>query len=142
MRHLPLLLLFAACEPEDGLDLGDACPGLDCRDQLTLSFTNALGEPTSDFELTLYESRSIVGTLSCPSNTGDLPNATCLEGGAALYVYAESVEILVSDTLVSGAGYAGFITPAWEAPYDSEECGHYCYLAEERVQFEGCMDCE
>jgi hypothetical protein len=35
----------------------------------------------------------------------------------------------------------GTIVPSWDAPYDSEECGHSCYLAEESVTLEACDGC-
>jgi hypothetical protein len=40
-----------------------------------------------------------------------------------------------------GASFGGTIVPSWEAPYNSDECGHFFYLAEETVTLEACDGC-
>lgn len=133
------LLLLSACTSTPPDDSGAECPMLDCRDTLSVTVLAVDGAPSDAFNYrATADGVSISGTCTEPASQ---PDATCLgDGRVDLYLYGATVELGV-DEGDDAPYWSGTLTPAWEAPYDSEQCGHYCYLAEETVQLEPCDGC-
>ena len=121
--------------------IGAACPMLDCQDALTVTVLNDGGTPESSFSGTATPSEGDPVAFSCDAGVGSGAGFHCLSGGQVeLNVHGETVELSVSEG-PDGASWSGTLTPEWDSPYDSPECGHYCDLAEETVELEGCGDC-
>ena len=144
-----LLASLLACSPDKpddsspgSGDTGDACPMLDCRDTLTLTVLGVNGAPSDWFTFNVTATVSTeTSSGSCGSEPHSQEGATCYgDGRVDVYLYGESVELFVAEG--DDAPYwFGTLTPTWTAPYDSDECGHYCYLAEETVQLLPCEGC-
>lgn len=139
---LTLLLLACTGVPDDTAfgddtsedDTGDTCPGLDCRDSLTVTFLDPSGTPTGSFFGDAQVDGVGVATFNCNDASSTFEGGLCLgEGRLELWVYAAVVSFAVF-TGDDAPEFRGDVTPAWTAPYDSEECGHYCYIAEETAQ--------
>jgi hypothetical protein len=112
---------------------GPECPGLDCIDSLTLTVLDPSGARVERFGGWASVADGAEIAFSC----GDTPvtdaGARCLgEGRVELVLYGDTVTLHV-DQGDGGATFDGSVEPVWEAPYDSEECGHYCYLSEATV---------
>lgn len=134
-----LISSLLACKTTDGnansdTSLGDQCPQLDCRDRLTLLVLNPDGSPADSFSGTVTTPQLDAVEFSCPSEADSFPGGYCDDvGEVATYVYGLTVEASVSAGL-DAPSFNGELTPVWTAPYDSPDCGHYCYLAEETIQ--------
>lgn len=146
-----LTLLMAACilvlPGKDGApppvdDSGPtACVELDCRDTLTLNIVSTTGRPSGWFAGTLSPPDASPVSFVCGAEASTFDGGVCNgDGSVSLWVYAESFSLSV-DEGDDAAYYYGAVTPAWTAPYDSEACGHYCYVAEETVELVPCEMC-
>lgn len=141
-----LISSFLACKTTDssGNDdtaLGDECPQLDCRDRLTLVVLDPDGSPADSYSGTVSTPQLDAVEFSCPSEADSFPGGYCDDGGeVATYIYGLTVEVSVSAG-IDAPSFTGEITPVWTAPYDSPDCGHYCYMAEETIQLEPCDGC-
>ncbi len=140
-----MLFLLLACTGIAGDDSTkgvDPCPMLDCRDTLSLSVLGVDGSPATSFEFRIQppDGASLISG-TCGGDPVSNPDATCYgDGRVDVYTYGETLEVAVSEG--DDAPYwSGILTPAWTAPYDSEACGHYCYLAAETVQLVPCEGC-
>ena len=129
--------------PSPGADTSqvNTCPGLDCADALTLTVLDPDGAAAVQFSGHVTRTDGTLLSFSC----GDAPvtddGAVCLGSGQVqLMVYGEVLDVYI-DQGDDAPFFSGTITPAWDAPYDSEECGHYCYIAEESVSLVPCDDC-
>jgi hypothetical protein len=127
-----LLTLAAACSTPS-LDSGPACPGLDCVDTLTLTVLNPDGSPADRFSGSASGPDGVEVAFACDDSASADADPRCRgEGRVELLLYGASVQVHV-DQGDDAPSFDGAVEPAWEAPYDSEECGHYCYLAEASV---------
>ena len=138
-----ILFLLACGSPGDsGADSGgDLCPMLDCRDALSLTILSPDGEPSAWFDVSAYVDGVAVGSWMCGSTGESFEGATCYgDGRVDLYLYAEVLEIHASEG-ADAPSWSGSLSPAWTAPYDSEACGHYCWLADETIELEPCDGC-
>lgn len=141
-----LLSLLLACETTDsngdsGTAVGDSCPQLDCRDRLTLTVLDPDGDPADTYSGSVTTPQLDEVVFSCPSDADSFPGGYCDDDGeVATYIYGLTVEVNVSAG-DDAPSFSGELTPVWEAPYDSPECGHYCYMAEETVQLVPCDGC-
>lgn len=145
-----ILPLLACLHPDSGIPLDstdttdsgtDACPGLDCRDQLDLLVLGVDGSPSDGFGGTLSWTDADPVAFNCWDDTSAFDGGMCLgDGGVRFWTYAASYALSVFEG-DDAPWWAGTLTPSWTAPYDSEECGHYCWMAEEVVQLEPCEGC-
>lgn len=136
---IAVLLLLLACTSSPPDDSSGACPMLDCRDTLSVTVLAVDGSPSDAFNYRANaDGVAISGSCNGPASQAD---ANCLgDGRVELYLYGTSVELAV-DEGDDAPYWSGTLTPTWAAPYDSDACGHYCYLAEETVQLEPCDGC-
>ncbi len=135
---IPVLVACTLGDKDSGVPV--ECPGLDCRDELTLTILSPDGSPSDGFT----GNATIEGgaaSFSCFGSASTQERAACGEDGVLrLYLYATTVYLGVAEG--DDAPYwSGELTPSWTAPYDSDECGHYCYLAEERITLLPCEGC-
>ncbi len=116
-----LALLLLACS-EPALDT-TACPGLDCVDSITLRAMDPAGVVLA-VRGSIGEEATTAVTFDCTTTpSGEGCNS---DGSVTVYVYARTVQVNV-DNASGTLGYHGELDPMWDAPYDSEACGHYCY---------------
>ncbi len=143
----PMLILLLACDLKLGGDSNpvtgtEPCPMLDCRDTLSLTVLRVDGSPALDFEYRVQppDGGALVSG-SCNAEGASSADALCYgDGRVDVFVYGETLEVSVSEG--DDAPYwSGTLTPVWTAPYDSEACGHYCYLTSETVQLVPCEGC-
>lgn len=133
------LLLLLACQPD--LDGASDCPGLDCRDELTLQVFSPDGSPSTSFAGALTPPDADPIALACHAPGDSFDGGYCDgDGKVRIWTYAESYALTVYEGM-DAPYWSGTITPAWTAPYDSDECGHYCWIAEEAVLLEPCEGC-
>lgn len=137
------LLAAIACTGGDDSDSNPVteCPGLDCRDAISIFVLGVDGSPALSFAGTVTPPDSEPIDFTCTGTQSWFDEGICNEDGSVtLWVYAESLGVNLA--IGEDAPYfSGDIAPAWTAPYDSEECGHYCYIALETVQLEPCEGC-
>ena len=137
-----LLLLLACAGSGSGTDTMSACPGLDCQDAITLSVYDPGGTPTTWFEGNLLTEAAEEIEFSCGWTSSSFEGGVCEgEGRVTLYTYTPTLTGWMDAGAADGPSWSGTITPDWTAPYDSEACGHYCYLSEEDVTMEACDGC-
>lgn len=143
---LYILPLLVGCGILDATkDSGDsgmtACLGMECRDAMTLTVLGVNGEPEQSFSGTATPAQGEAVSFVCEGGTGSGLGYSCqADGVVQLYVYADVVTVYVSQG-PDGASWSGDLRPEWDAPYDSEQCGHYCYLTDASVTLEPCGDC-
>lgn len=137
------LLLLAACVGGGGDSAGTApCPALDCRDALTLRLVDETGAPVTAFVATWDDGAGFAGELDCASGTGGSGSAYCVDGTLTLFFYGPTVQVEVVDAACTHA-VSTTVEAAWEAPYDSEDCGHYCWIGDETLTLEPVdLECE
>jgi hypothetical protein len=139
------LALLMGCPLSEKDDTGSdtippTCPELDCRDMLTLTVLDVSGSPSDGFSGTLTPPDASPISFQCWGESS-FEGGMCLGSGqVVLFAYAESFSLWI-DEGDDAPYFTGTLTPSWQAPYDSEECGHYCWIAEESVQLEPCKDC-
>jgi hypothetical protein len=118
-----------------------ACPGLDCVDSLTLTVLDPSGAPAERFGGWAAVGDGARISFVCGDTPLTDPGARCRdEGRVELNLYGDVVDVYV-DQGDDAPNFQGSIAPTWEAPYDSEECGHYCYLSEVSVTLDPCDGC-
>lgn len=79
--------------------------------------------------------------FSCGWTSSTFADGTCEgQGVVTLHTYTPSLSGWL-DGGDDAPSWSGTITPEWTAPYDSEACGHYCYLAEEEITLDPCVGC-
>lgn len=138
-----MLFLLLACVPPASVNddsAPDPCPMLDCRDTLSLTVLGVDGGPSLWFSYNVDAGGTTLSGI-CGASPDTQPDAICYgDGRVDLHVYSESLDVLVAEG--DDAPYwSGTLTPSWTAPYDSEECGHYCYIADETIQLLPCEGC-
>ena len=118
-----------------------ACPELDCRDQLTLTVLGVDGSPSGFLEGALSPPDASPIPFWCGAELRDFEGGQCLGGGqVGLWVYGERFGLWV-DEGDDAPWWSGTLAPTWDAPYDSPECGHYCWRAAETVTLLPCDGC-
>lgn len=124
------ILTLSACSPTlEGQPTDAPCPGLDCIDTLTLRAMDSAGAVVPVRGTIGDEDGANTQTFDCTSSATESGAAQCRSDGSAdLYAYGRTLRVNI-DTADGALGFHGTLSPAWEAPWDSEECGHYCYLA-------------
>jgi len=126
-----LLLAAGACSSGDtDSSVTTPCPGLDCRDQLTLRVQDEAGVAVTRFTATWDDGAGYAGTLDCANGNDGDGSAYCVDGTLNLFFYGPSIAVEVVDAACE-LGVSTTIEPGSTAPYDSEACGHYCYIADE-----------
>jgi hypothetical protein len=141
MKMLLSLLLTALGCSGPGSDTASPCPGLDCVDSLTLTVLNPDGTAAERFGGWAAGADGAQVRFACGDTPLTDPGARCLgDGRVEVLLYGETVEVYV-DQGDDAPYFTGTVTPVWEAPYDSEECGHYCYLSEASVTLDPCEGC-
>jgi hypothetical protein len=118
---------------------GADCPMLDCRDALTLVVLDPDGTPADRSFGGWVEAGGVRTTFSCFGGE-PFDGGFCNANMVTLYVYASTFDVYV-DQGDDAPYWSGDVTPVWDAPYDSPECGHYCWLAEDTVQLDPCDPC-
>ena len=122
-------------------DSGTVCPGMACPDELTLSVISPDGNASTRFAGWARLTDGTETNFSCGSEVESFDDGRCLgDGRVALYLYGETIELWV-DEGDDAPWFSGTISPAWDAPWDSDECGHYCYIAAESVTLLPCENC-
>ena len=127
------LVACATTDTKDGDPVGEPCPGLDCQDALTLTVTDPDTAPVTAFHGWLDAGQGQV-TFDCTTQGG------CADGVLTLHEFALTLGLRIEDDEMTLA-WEGELTPPWEAPYDTEECGHYCWMVDVAVALEPCDDC-
>ncbi len=124
------ILTLTACSPTLGGETGDApCPGLDCIDTLTLRAIGPEGAVTPVRGSVGDDAGEATRAFDCTPGAAEAGDATCRSDGAIeLILYGRTLRVNI-DTADGVLGYHGSMSPAWDAPWDSEACGHYCYVA-------------
>lgn len=139
-----LLLLACRASPDPSAETGDsadACVQIDCRDALTLEVLGVDGGPSEGFGGQLTDAEGLGIQFSCWTQDESFEGGYCRgEGRVELWTHSASyqADLYEGD---DAPWFSGRLEPSWTAPYDSEECGHYCWLAEETVQLEPCEGC-
>ena len=128
-----LLFPFAliACAPTAAIDTTESapCPGMDCIDTLTLRAIEPGGTVTPVRGTYGDDAGEATRAFDCTAGAADAGEALCRSDGSIdLFVYGRTLRVNV-DTADGALGFHGAVSPEWDAPWDSEACGHYCYLA-------------
>ena len=111
---------------DTGGSIGDACPGMDCRDAFTGYVINAIGAPVSAFRLLAVMDNGDDTQIDCPG--ADDPIGLCLEAGFLLHSRFTTASLTLTDD--DAERWVGEITPEWaDAVGMIEECGAYCDVA-------------
>lgn len=142
--RIPFLLLAALGCPagEDSAPIDvTQCAELDCRDAISIFVLAVDGSPALSFAGTVTPPEAEPIAFTCTGTQSWFDEGICNEDGSVtLWVYGESLTVSVA--IGDDAPYfSGDIAPTWTAPYDSEECGHYCYIAQEIVVLLPCEGC-
>lgn len=137
-----LLVLFLACAGSGAdSDTMTACPGLDCRDAVTLTVLDPAGSPMTWFEGNFLTGAADEIEFSCGWTSSSFDGGVCEgQGVVTLFTYTPTLSGWL-DGGDDAPSWAGTITPEWTAPYDSEDCGHYCYLAQQEITLDPCDGC-
>ena len=143
-RRAPFALIaaFACTCAEDSAPLDQTqCPGLDCRDAISLFMLDPAGAPALSFSGTVTVADSAPIAFTCTGTQSWFDEGICNEDGSVTFwLYGETLTVSVAEG-EDAPYFSGDITPTWTAPYDSDECGHYCYIAQESVQLVACEGC-
>lgn len=145
------LILLSACvivvpkqheaPPETG-GSPQPCAEMDCQDALTLRVLDTDGMPLSAFTGALQADGGDPVHFSCDATPAAFSGGICGgDGTVTLFSYGSTYTGEIDIGIDDGPYWAGEFTPAWTAPYDSPECGHYCYIADESVQLVPCDSC-
>ena len=145
MNRFPLasLLTALACTGTDDSAPIDQtqCAELDCRDAISIFVLDVDGSPALSFSGTVTLADATPIDFACSGTQSWFDEGICNEDGSVtLWVYGETLTV----SLAKGEDahyFSGDSAPAWTAPYDSQECGHYCYIAQETVQLVACEGC-
>jgi len=119
----------------------EPCPGMDCPDELTLQIRSPDGSPSDAFGGWAELQDGTRSSFACGDTVEAFDGGRCLgDGSVALNLHGSTVMVWV-DEGDDGPWFSGELTPTWDAPWDSEACGHYCYIAEETITLEPCDGC-
>jgi hypothetical protein len=137
-------LLFFGCDtrvmPADASGT-TPCPGMDCPDELTLTVLRPDGTPSTRFSGWVRSADGAELSFDCLDGADVEGGSTCAAGGRVrLELYSEALDVSVTEG-PDQPSFTGTVTPAWDAPHDSEACGHYCYVGTYAVTLEPCDGC-
>lgn len=141
-RTISLLPFVMACKVDSSdRESAEPCAGLACPDEITLRILSPDGRPSVAFGGWAEVPDGTAVSFTCGSTPEAFDGGRCLgDGAVALNLYGSPVTVWV-DEGDDAPWFSGQVSPAWDAPWDSETCEHYCYIAEETITLEPCDGC-